>query len=287
METVPYPFGPISELPSDVETDADPVPGSFMVEDVSTASSQPMAAEEKTMRSSTMLVNGEQDKEEEHSGYFHSDPVPMSAGAMPLDISRHGVQSTSSPAKFSSCPDARAPVQISSPSSSSQQAGGPAWESRNPSQQIAAMKEAGQHAQSFFPSTDDDDRERAKSTSLPYPREEMGCDSGPEVEDDEDVEFYDYFLVFSEKDKAHAKKIMKLLTSHKLKGCLLEKDFPAGASPFKNIADAIERSTYTVLVLTENFTKDRWCEKKLQTSLMDAIEDSEKYNQCNTNHSPS
>ncbi|XP_066273400.1 uncharacterized protein [Branchiostoma lanceolatum] len=279
MDTAAY---NMTQLPSDVETDADPIPGSFMSGEIRTASSQPMAAEEKTARPSTMLVNGEQDKEAEYSRFYHSDPPPMSGGAVPFHSSREGGQSISSPAVHStssndqngslSSPDARAPVQISSPSS--EQAGGPILESRNLSRHVAAMKDK----PPSFLSTEEEDHERTKSASLPYPSEEKGYDSGPELDDDEDVEYYDYFLVFSEKDKKHARRITDLLNSHKLKGCLLEKDFPAGASPFKNIADAIERSTYTVLVLTENFTKDRWCEKKLQTSLMEAIEDAAKYN---------
>ncbi|XP_078658874.1 uncharacterized protein LOC144904124 [Branchiostoma floridae x Branchiostoma belcheri] len=290
MAAVPYKV-PTVQLSSDVETDADPVPGSFVSEQVRPApSSQPTDGKEKNARpSTTMLVNGEHDNIAEHSGYYHSDPPPVSAGAVAFGGSTRREWGQS--ASFStahptlpdeqngaiSCSDARVPMQISSPSS--QQAARPTWESRNlpAGHQVSAVKEEG-HPSYFLP-TEEEDSERAKSASLPYPSEERGSDSsGPDLEDDDDVEYYDYFLVFSEKDKKHAHKIMDLLKSHKLKGCLLEKDFPAGVSPFKNIADAIERSTYTVLVLTENFTKDRWCEKKLQTSLMEAIENPGKYN---------
>ncbi|XP_019634610.1 PREDICTED: uncharacterized protein LOC109477705 [Branchiostoma belcheri] len=291
MAAAPYKVRATVQLSSDVETDADPVPGSFVSEQVRPSpSSQPTDAKEKNASPcTTMLVNGEHDNIAEHSGYYHSDPTPVSAGAVAFGgSSREWGQGTS----FStvhpslpdeqngaiSCPDARVPVQISSPSS--QQAARPTWESRNlpAGHQVSAVKEEGKP--SYFIPTEEEDSERAKSASLPpYPSEERGSDSsGPDLEDDDDVEYYDYFLVFSEKDKKHAHKIMDLLKSHKLKGCLLEKDFPAGVSPFKNIADAIERSTYTVLVLTENFTKDRWCEKKLQTSLMEAIENPGKYN---------
>ena len=71
--------------------------------------------------------------------------------------------------------------------------------------------------------------------------------------------------------------------------CLLENDFgikpgiifaemPCGRQHLQNLDDAINRSAWTILLLTENFLRDTWCKFQFYSSLMNSVNRQHKYN---------
>lgn len=95
----------------------------------------------------------------------------------------------------------------------------------------------------------------------------------------EDGKLFDAFVSYSSKDESF---VMQVLApelecgdpSYKL--CLHYRDFPVGAYVSDTIVEAIESSSRTILLLSENFIKSEWCRFEFKSAHHQVLKDRKK-----------
>lgn len=88
---------------------------------------------------------------------------------------------------------------------------------------------------------------------------------------DEDAEevFYQFVILHAEDDVEEAVRIQELLQNEfSIKPGIIFAEMPSGRHLVENLKDAINGSAWTVILLTENFLSDLWCEFQLHISLI-------------------
>ncbi|KAM4710596.1 TIR domain-containing adapter molecule 2 [Discoglossus pictus] len=94
----------------------------------------------------------------------------------------------------------------------------------------------------------------------------------------EDV-FYKFVILHATADIIEALRIKDMLQDElHIKPGIIFAEMPAGQHILKNLEDAINGSAWTIILLTENFLNETWCEFQSHTTLINSINMLHKYN---------
>lgn len=100
-------------------------------------------------------------------------------------------------------------------------------------------------------------------------------------ENSEDV-FCKFVVLHNENDVDEAIWIQNLLQNKfSIKPGIIFADMPCGKHVLENVSDAVNGSTWAIMLLTENFLNEPWYESLLHTSLVSPLNKQHKYN-CDT-----
>ncbi|XP_015344087.1 TIR domain-containing adapter molecule 2 [Marmota marmota marmota] len=100
----------------------------------------------------------------------------------------------------------------------------------------------------------------------------------PEVEAEEEV-FLKFVILHAEDDTDEALRVQNLLQNDfGIKPGIIFAEMPCGRPHLQNLDDAVNGSAWTILLLTENFLRDTWCNFQFYTSLMNSVNRQHKYN---------
>ncbi|KAM6150667.1 TIR domain-containing adapter molecule 2 [Erethizon dorsatum] len=104
-----------------------------------------------------------------------------------------------------------------------------------------------------------------------------GGEESPEVEAEE--VFLKFVILHSEDDTDEALRVQELLQNDfGIKPGIIFAEMPCGRQHLQNLDDAVNGSAWTILLLTENFLRDTWCNFQFYTSLMNSVNREHKYN---------
>ncbi|XP_075457471.1 TIR domain-containing adapter molecule 2 [Ascaphus truei] len=96
--------------------------------------------------------------------------------------------------------------------------------------------------------------------------------------DSEDV-FYKFVILHSTTDINEALRVKNLLQGQfHIRPGIIFAEMPAGRHILKNLEDAINSSAWTILLLTENFLNETWCEFQFHATLINSVNMQHKYN---------
>lgn len=112
------------------------------------------------------------------------------------------------------------------------------------------------------------------------PKEPEGAGGGGEMADDEDDEvFLKFVILHAQEDTDEALRVQKMLQNDfGIRPGIIFAEMPCGRQHLRNLHDAVNGSAWTILLLTENFLRDAWCEFQFYTSLMNSVNRQPKYN---------
>ncbi|XP_067425227.1 TIR domain-containing adapter molecule 2 [Emydura macquarii macquarii] len=97
-------------------------------------------------------------------------------------------------------------------------------------------------------------------------------------EDPDDV-FYKFVILHAENDTNEASRLQHLLQNKFcIKPGIIFAEMPGGRHLLENLNDVVNRSAWTIILLTEHFLSEAWCEFQSYTSLMNALNKQHKYN---------
>ncbi|CAM5154942.1 unnamed protein product [Natator depressus] len=97
-------------------------------------------------------------------------------------------------------------------------------------------------------------------------------------EDPEDV-FYKFVILHAQNDADEASRLRHLLQNNFcIKPGIIFAEMPSGRHFLQNLNDAVNRSAWTIILLTEHFLSEAWCEFQSYASLMNALNKQHKYN---------
>ncbi|XP_010612439.1 TIR domain-containing adapter molecule 2 [Fukomys damarensis] len=100
----------------------------------------------------------------------------------------------------------------------------------------------------------------------------------PEGEVEEEV-FLKFVILHAEDDTEEALRVQELLQDDfGVKPGIIFAEMPGGRQHLQNLDDAVNGSAWTILLLTENFLRDTWCNFQFYTSLMNSVNRQHKYN---------
>ena len=69
-----------------------------------------------------------------------------------------------------------------------------------------------------------------------------------------------FVILHAEEDTGEALRVQSLLENDfGIKPGIIFAEMPCGRQHLQNLDDAINRSAWTILLLTENFLRDTWC----------------------------
>ncbi|XP_030049363.1 TIR domain-containing adapter molecule 2 [Microcaecilia unicolor] len=95
---------------------------------------------------------------------------------------------------------------------------------------------------------------------------------------DKDV-FYKFVILHAESDTNEALRLQGLLqNAFHIRPGIIFADMPAGRQRLQNLEDAVNGSAWTIILLTENFLRETWCEFQAYASLMNSVNKQHKYN---------
>lgn len=121
--------------------------------------------------------------------------------------------------------------------------------------------------------------EHSNRTDLP--REQEGAEAKgkmPEEEAEEEV-FLKFVILHAEDDLDEALRVQDLLQNDfGVRPGIIFAEMPCGRLHLQNLDDAVNGSAWTILLLTENFLRDTWCNFQFYTSLMNSVNRQHKYN---------
>lgn len=99
------------------------------------------------------------------------------------------------------------------------------------------------------------------------------------VEDAEEEVFLKFVILHAEHDTEEALRVQDLLQNDfGIRPGIIFAEMPCGRMHLQNLDDAVNGSAWTILLLTENFLRDTWCNFQFYTSLMNSVNRQHKYN---------
>ncbi|XP_069481627.1 TIR domain-containing adapter molecule 2 [Ambystoma mexicanum] len=125
--------------------------------------------------------------------------------------------------------------------------------------------------------------EDVESGTLSHPREalpEVETNSSNEITwfDEEEV-FYKFVILHSQSDIEEAIRLQDILqTQFHIEPGIIFAEMPCGRHKLQNLEDAVNGSAWTIILLTENFLSEAWCEYQSYATLMNSINKQHKYN---------
>ncbi|XP_044131848.1 TIR domain-containing adapter molecule 2 isoform X2 [Bufo gargarizans] len=91
--------------------------------------------------------------------------------------------------------------------------------------------------------------------------------------------FYKFVILHAETDELEAIRVKNMLQDEfNIKPGIIFAEMPAGQQILKNLDDAVNGSAWTILLLTENFLREAWCEFHSHATLINSIYMHHKYN---------
>ncbi|KAG9487921.1 TIR domain-containing adapter molecule 2 [Eleutherodactylus coqui] len=91
--------------------------------------------------------------------------------------------------------------------------------------------------------------------------------------------FYKFVILHAEADESEAIRVKNMLQDEfNIKPGLIFAEMPAGQQILKNLDRAVNGSAWTILLLTENFLREAWCEFQSHATLINSIHMQHKYN---------
>uniref|UniRef100_A0A2D4NRZ9 TIR domain-containing adapter molecule 2 n=1 Tax=Micrurus surinamensis TaxID=129470 RepID=A0A2D4NRZ9_MICSU len=97
--------------------------------------------------------------------------------------------------------------------------------------------------------------------------------------DESEDEFYRFVILHAEEDIEEAIRVQGLLQNeYCIKPGIIFAEMPSGRHLLENLTDAINDSAWIIILLTENFLRDLWCEFQSYTSLFGALTIPHKHN---------
>ncbi|XP_003788954.1 TIR domain-containing adapter molecule 2 [Otolemur garnettii] len=125
-----------------------------------------------------------------------------------------------------------------------------------------------------------DAAERGSATEQPPGKQEGASrvEGTPADEAEEEV-FLKFVILHAEDDTGEALRVQDLLQNDfGIKPGIIFAEMPCGRQHLQNLDDAVNGSAWTILLLTENFLRDTWCNFQFYTSLMNSVNRQHKYN---------
>ncbi|EAW48961.1 TMED7-TICAM2 readthrough [Homo sapiens] len=122
--------------------------------------------------------------------------------------------------------------------------------------------------------------EHSNTTEGPTGKQE-GAQSVEEMfeEEAEEEVFLKFVILHAEDDTDEALRVQNLLQDDfGIKPGIIFAEMPCGRQHLQNLDDAVNGSAWTILLLTENFLRDTWCNFQFYTSLMNSVNRQHKYN---------
>ncbi|OBS82825.1 hypothetical protein A6R68_23177 [Neotoma lepida] len=122
--------------------------------------------------------------------------------------------------------------------------------------------------------------EHGNKTEQPTAEQE-GAEAGGEMpeEDAEEEVFLKFVILHAEDDTDEALRVQNLLQNDfGIRPGIIFAEMPCGRLHLQNLDDAVNGSAWTILLLTENFLRDTWCNFQFYTSLMNSVNRQHKYN---------
>ncbi|XP_075692575.1 TIR domain-containing adapter molecule 2-like [Rhinoderma darwinii] len=96
--------------------------------------------------------------------------------------------------------------------------------------------------------------------------------------EDQDI-FYKFVILHAEIDELEAMRVKNILQDKfNIKPGIIFAEMPAGQQILKNLDNAVNGSAWTILLLTENFLREAWCEFQSHATLINSIHMHHKYN---------
>ncbi|XP_029427129.1 TIR domain-containing adapter molecule 2 [Rhinatrema bivittatum] len=109
-------------------------------------------------------------------------------------------------------------------------------------------------------------------------REEEETESDSEGTDLNDL-FYKFVILHAESDTDEALRLQHVLQNEfHVKPGIIFAEMPSGRQRLQNLEDAVNGSAWTVILLTENFLRETWCEFQAYASLVNSVNQRHKYN---------
>ncbi|KAM3938980.1 TIR domain-containing adapter molecule 2 [Leptodactylus fuscus] len=91
--------------------------------------------------------------------------------------------------------------------------------------------------------------------------------------------FYQFVILHAETDELEAIRMKNMLQDKfNIKPGIIFAEMPAGQQILKNLEDAVNGSAWTILLLTENFLRETWCDFQSHATLINSIHMQHKYN---------
>ncbi|XP_040829108.1 TIR domain-containing adapter molecule 2-like [Ochotona curzoniae] len=107
--------------------------------------------------------------------------------------------------------------------------------------------------------------------------EGMGATPAEGVEEEE--VFLKFVILHAEEDTAEALRVQSLLQDgFGVRPGMIFAEMPCGRQHLQNLDAAVNGSAWTILLLTENFLRDTWCNFQFYMSLMNSVNRLHKYN---------
>lgn len=98
-------------------------------------------------------------------------------------------------------------------------------------------------------------------------------------EEQAEEEFLKFVILHAEDDTNEALRVQNLLQNDfGIRPGIVFAEMPCGRLHLQNLDDAVNGSAWTILLLTENFLRDTWCNFQFYTSLMNSVNRQHKYN---------
>ncbi|KAH0514519.1 TIR domain-containing adapter molecule 2 [Microtus ochrogaster] len=111
--------------------------------------------------------------------------------------------------------------------------------------------------------------------------EQEGAEAKAEMPEDEGEEeaFLKFVILHAEDDIDEALRVQDLLQNDfGIRPGIIFAEMPCGRLHLQNLDDAVNGSAWTILLLTDNFLRDTWCNFQFYTSLMNSVNRQHKYN---------
>uniref|UniRef100_A0A8C5KFA1 TIR domain-containing adapter molecule 2 n=2 Tax=Jaculus jaculus TaxID=51337 RepID=A0A8C5KFA1_JACJA len=108
-----------------------------------------------------------------------------------------------------------------------------------------------------------------------------GAEAPGEVSEEatEEEVFLKFVILHAEDDTDEALRVQNLLQNDfGIRPGIIFAEMPCGRQHLQNLDDAVNGSAWTILLLTENFLRDTWCNFQFYTSLMNSVNRQHKYN---------
>lgn len=114
----------------------------------------------------------------------------------------------------------------------------------------------------------------------PLTGEQEGAETkGEMLEEEAEEVFLKFVILHAEDDIDEALRVQDLLQNDfGIRPGIIFAEMPCGRLHLQNLDDAVNGSAWTILLLTENFLRDTWCNFQFYTSLMNSVNRQHKYN---------